>query len=330
VADAATDGTAIGARAQATAANSIALGADSVADRADSVSVGSVGSERQLTNLAAGALSATSTDAVNGGQLFGFGDSMAQSLGGGASMGANGFSGPTYLIQGGNYYNVGDALGALDGAISGIDSRLSALETGTTTTEAAAPATASSGSTQQQVDDRGAGTDAQSGPARDAEATGTPSPSTGGPSTGGQSAPVAQAPVPAALDQETLDSANAYTDTTATKTLASANAYTDSKFTALDDQFQQLSDNLGNRLNQQDKRIDRMGAMSSAMMNMAMNAAGGRSERGRVAVGAGWQNGESALSVGYAKQIGDRASFSIGGAFSSDDSSAGIGFGFDL
>jgi hypothetical protein len=83
-------------------------------------------------------------------------------------------------------------------------------------------------------------------------------------------------------------------------------------------------------LNQQDKRIDRMGAMSSAMMNMAMNAAGGRSERGRVAVGAGWQNGESALSVGYAKQIGERASFSIGGAFSSDDSSAGIGFGLDL
>ena len=52
--------------------------------------------------------------------------------------------------------------------------------------------------------------------------------------------------------------------------------------------------------------------------------------RGRVAVGAGWQNGESALSVGYAKPIGTRASFSIGGAFTDDDSSAGIGFGLDL
>src|SRR3546814_6076244 len=102
---------------------------------------------------------------------------------------------------------------------------------------------------------------------------------------------------------------------------------TDSKFTALDDQFQQLSDNLGARLSEQDERIDRMGAMSSAMMNMAMNAAGGRSERGRVAVGAGWQNGESALSVGYSKQIGERGSFSIGGAFSNGDNSAGIGFG---
>ena len=73
-----------------------------------------------------------------------------------------------------------------------------------------------------------------------------------------------------------------------------------------------------------------MGAMSSAMMNMAINAAGSRSPRGRMAVGAGWQNGESALSVGYSKQIGERASFRLGGAFSSDDTSAGIGFGFDL
>src|SRR3546814_9383723 len=102
-------------------------------------------------------------------------------------------------------------------------------------------------------------------------------------------------------------------DLTATKTLASANAYTDSKFTALDDQFQQLSDNLGARLSEQDERIDRMGAMSSAMMNMAMNAAGGRSERGRVAVGAGLQNGASAVAVGYWKQNGEPGPVSIGG-----------------
>src|SRR3546814_16411156 len=67
------------------------------------------------------------------------------------------------------------------------------------------------------------------------------------------SAPMAQAPVPASIDPETLDSANAYTDTTATKTLASANAYTYSKFTALDDQFQQLSDNLSARLSEDRK-----------------------------------------------------------------------------
>jgi autotransporter adhesin len=84
------------------------------------------------------------------------------------------------------------------------------------------------------------------------------------------------------------------------------------------------------RLGKQDERIDREGAMNAAMMNMAINAANSRSEHGRIGVGAGWQNGETALSVGYSKQIGERASFSVGGAFSSDDSSAGVGFGIDL
>jgi autotransporter adhesin len=60
---------AIGNGAQASQANSVALGAGSVADRANSVSVGAVGQERQVTNVAAGNLSATSTDAVNGSQL---------------------------------------------------------------------------------------------------------------------------------------------------------------------------------------------------------------------------------------------------------------------
>lgn len=60
---------AIGNGAQASQANSVALGAGSVADRANSVSVGAVGQERQVTNVAAGNLSASSTDAVNGSQL---------------------------------------------------------------------------------------------------------------------------------------------------------------------------------------------------------------------------------------------------------------------
>lgn len=76
-----------------------------------------------------------------------------------------------------------------------------------------------------------------------------------------------------------------------------------------------------------DRRIDRQGAISSAMLNMAINAAGSRS---RVAVGAGFQNVEQALSVGYGRRIGERGSFSVGGAFSGSERSAGIGAGFDL
>jgi autotransporter adhesin len=114
------------------------------------------------------------------------------------------------------------------------------------------------------------------------------------------------------------------------QTLSSANAYTDSRFQGLSDEFSGLREDVGYRLGRLDDRIDRQGAMTSAMTNMAINAAHSRSPRGRIGVGAGWQNGESALSVGYSKEISDRASISIGGAFSSDDRSAGIGFGIDL
>src|SRR3546814_12334189 len=69
--------------------------------------------------------------------------------------------------------------------------------------------------------------------------------------------------------------------------------------------------------------------MSAAMLNMAINAAGTQSERGRIAIGAGFQGGERGLSVGYGKRIG-RASFSLGGAFSGSDRSVGAGFGIDL
>ena len=65
------------------------------------------------------------------------------------------------------------------------------------------------------------------------------------------------------------------------------------------------------------------------MLNMAMNAGGSQGERGRIAIGAGWQGGQSAVAIGYGKRIG-KASFSMGGAFSRSEKSAGIGFGIDL
>ncbi|WP_341315796.1 YadA-like family protein [Paraburkholderia sp. IMGN_8] len=59
---------AIGQGANASAANSVALGAGSVASEANTVSVGSQGSERRITNVAAGV---NATDAVNVSQLNG-------------------------------------------------------------------------------------------------------------------------------------------------------------------------------------------------------------------------------------------------------------------
>jgi hypothetical protein len=133
-----------------------------------------------------------------------------------------------------------------------------------------------------------------------------------------------------AADAATLASANSYTDTTATQTLTRANTYTDQRIQAFGDQFTDLSNQVNARLDHQDKRIDREGAMGAAMLNMAINAANSRSPRGRIGAGVGWQGGEAAMSIGYSKSIGERGSFSLGGAFSGGDSSVGVGFGVDL
>ncbi|QNB13859.1 hypothetical protein G5S35_20005 [Paraburkholderia tropica] len=62
-------GTALGQGASVTADNAVALGANSIADRSNAVSVGTATAARQIVHVAAGAVSGTSTDAINGSQL---------------------------------------------------------------------------------------------------------------------------------------------------------------------------------------------------------------------------------------------------------------------
>lgn len=131
-------------------------------------------------------------------------------------------------------------------------------------------------------------------------------------------------------DDATLTASKAYADTRTTSTLTAANAYTDQKFAAWNDRFTQMQQQIDHRFAQTDRRIDRIGAMGSAMTQMAVNAAISNSPRGRVAIGVGAQGGQGAVSIGYGKRIGDRGSFSVGASFGSGESSAGAGFGFDL
>ena len=69
----AANGLALGANSvvQAGATNSVALGQGSVASAPNTVSVGAPGAERKITNVAPGDISPTSTDAVNGSQVYG-------------------------------------------------------------------------------------------------------------------------------------------------------------------------------------------------------------------------------------------------------------------
>ncbi|MBY7196578.1 YadA-like family protein [Escherichia fergusonii] len=72
----------------------------------------------KITNVAAGEVSSSSTDAINGGQLYGLSSSVASYLGGNASVDANGaFTGPSYTINGTSYTSVGDALTAINTSI---------------------------------------------------------------------------------------------------------------------------------------------------------------------------------------------------------------------
>src|SRR3546814_7817024 len=60
--------------------------------------------------------------------------------------------------------------------------------------------------------------------------------------------------------------------------LSSANAYTDAKFAAWDDTFAAFQGEIDHRLAEQDRRIDKQGAMGAAMLNMATSAAGIRTQ----------------------------------------------------
>lgn len=141
---------AFGTGAQASNAGDVAIGANSTTAAAvatksvkingatygfsgtaptSTVSIGSAGEERTLTNVAAGRISASSTDAVNGSQLNAtnlalaaedfkvntFGSGVATALGGGAAFdpSTGAMSAPMYGVYGQTYSDVGGALTAL-------------------------------------------------------------------------------------------------------------------------------------------------------------------------------------------------------------------------
>jgi len=100
--------------------------------------------------------------------------------------------------------------------------------------------------------------------------------------------------------------------------LERANAYTDSAVASVNQ-----------RLDQVDKRINRMAAISSAQSAMAMNTAG-LATANRLGAGVGYSEGESAMAVGYQRVLTERgsATFSLNGAFTnSGEKSVGVGVG---
>ncbi|MDI2591056.1 YadA-like family protein [Pseudomonas sp. 681] len=169
-----TDSVAVGPAASSTATNAVAIGNGAIAGTANSValgngattatanatasgvvngatfnyagavptgvlSVGSAGNERQITNVAAGQVTATSTDAINGSQLFAtdtavtnlgtqattLGNTSASTLGGGATYssatGITGFSQPINAISSTGVVGAGTAQTSVAGALSALN-----------------------------------------------------------------------------------------------------------------------------------------------------------------------------------------------------------------
>ena len=109
------DSVALGVGATAATDNSVAIGAGSTTDASNTVSVGNSTTKRKIVNMAAGAISNTSTDAINGSQLYTISDSVAKRLGEGATVGSDGtVTALSYALKSGTYNNVGDALSGID------------------------------------------------------------------------------------------------------------------------------------------------------------------------------------------------------------------------
>jgi trimeric autotransporter adhesin len=102
------------------------------------LSIGVAGAERQITNVAAGRISATSTDAVNGSELYAadqaiaaggvastnsLGAAIAADLGGGSGFTAGGgLTAPSYTIGATTYNNVGSAFAGVNTALASLES----------------------------------------------------------------------------------------------------------------------------------------------------------------------------------------------------------------
>jgi len=256
------------------------------------------GAATRITGVAA---ALTGSDAVNFDQV----SALTAVFGGGVSWSNGTLTNPTYSISGGNYASVGDALAAVDSKLANLDGRVGGVETSPALNrpvlydDSRKDAVTLEGVNGTRISNVQAGVN------------------------GTDAANVDQV-------RQGISESRTYTDTKTQETLRDAKAYTDTRVDDMWRGMDEFSAHVDRRFHETDKRITRQSAMTAAMVNMATNAAGSRSERGRIGAGLGWSSGERALSIGYSRAIGERASFSIGGALSGGESSAGVGFGIDL
>ncbi|MDQ8952810.1 YadA-like family protein, partial [Acinetobacter rudis] len=86
------------------------------------------GAGTALGNVAAGKIASGSRDAINGGQLFSIHESIANALGGGSRVDANGkVIAPNYHVGGITVNSVGAAISNVDGRVNNLESQISGV-----------------------------------------------------------------------------------------------------------------------------------------------------------------------------------------------------------
>ena len=275
----------------------------------------------KIVNLGAGLVGVGSTEAINGGQLYAAGQTIASILGGSSQLGADGaVSVPGYNLGGNVFNNIGQALAYLNGLVGsgggGADARFTAQDT----TAAAATGTGSVA----------AGSNAQ--------ATAANSVALGANSVADRANTVSVGAAGNERQVANVAAGTAATDavnvqqmqTQAVTTLNQANTYTDQRVSEVVSipmqAIEDLRGDVEDEFRHTDRRINRHGAMNAAMIHMASSAANIQT-RNRVSVGAGYSEGQEAMAVGYQRQIKRNVSFSLGAAFSGSEQSAGVGLG---
>lgn len=326
---------AIGARSLVTslAPNAVAIGADSIANEANTVSFGSgFGNTRRLVNIAPGI---NLNDAVNVNQVVDLAAGAASWIGGGAGFTASASGSyspiaPTFNLYApvaqGSYNTVSSALSALDNSLSTLYNTVANQPPGSGSQGPAGPTgpTGPQGPQGPAGNGNGNGTDSMAVHYDDSQrssvtlagANGTQIHNVNAGTEAHDAVNVSQLEQAAA---DALASSKQYTDVSSSKTLQSANEYTDWRMQQVDD-----------RLRRQDTRINRAGAVASAMGVMAGTAASVQNDD-VLSMGVAGYRSESAMSVGLNHHFNDRVAVTIGAAFSGgNESSVGAGLAIGL
>jgi len=303
---------------------SVAIGQGSLAGEPMVVSIGNTGSERRITNMAAGL---SNTDAMNIAQFNDGAAAIASWLGGGAAYStglSSTFSRPTFTIQGVGYGDVASAFAAVDFDISDLYSRIATSTAGTPGPQGPAGKDGSPGPIGPQGPQGPAGT--SNGTGTDPLAVHYDSSTAAAVTLQGANGTLIRnvsagtvGTDAANVDQlrEALRSANTYTDIRTTDTLIQADRYTDM------------------RIGQINQRVDYALAAASASAQAAAAIAGSDpNNHNRVAAGFGSANGAGAWNVTYQHVTQDRAwAWNLGvtgeqGGGSSSDRQVGGGVSF--